>query len=281
MTAPFAPRQLTVHLVVDRETITKARLERRTFDVSRALKGRPLGDVPAIAAALLPVCGAAHRAAARGAVEQALGQPLADARSRAIAVLAERIANGVWRLGLDLAAALSIPQRAACVVAARDAARQLAAIPDKDASSLLEQALTELLDLRQLTDAALSRFPSADLARLADRAFDDPREALAALRAILAGSLDPTVHAGAGGEVTTSRGLLRHQCSAVGDRVLDYAIEAPTDRIAAPDGPLARALVGLPHGGDPRAAAQLVCALHDPCEAVAIHIDTVREDAHA
>lgn len=283
MTAPLAPRQLTVHLRVDREAVKGVRLERRVFDVARALKGQTLGAVPTLAAALLPVCGGAHRAAALGAIEQAKGQPMAEAHARATSVLAERIANGVWRLGLDLAAALSLPQRAANVVAARNAVRQLTAAHDTDTALFaLERTLDEMQDLRAPTLAAVSHFPAdRDLAALVDRAFDDPRGALAALLAVRSGSLDPAAHAGAGGAVTTSRGPLLHRCTASGDHVLDYAIEAPTDFIAAPAGPLARSLTGLPHGGDPRAAARLVCALHDPCEAVLIQIHDDREAADA
>ncbi|MFN8831129.1 MAG: hypothetical protein ACK50Q_18370 [Labrys sp. (in: a-proteobacteria)] len=281
MTHPLAGNQLRIRIRADAERIVAARLERRTVSVARLMVGRPVGEIPGLVASLLPICAASHRAAAMGAIETAAACPPQAIEARAVAVLGERVANGVWRLGLDLPSSLGLPRLPAPVLAARDAARTLTGdrITAGNALAALAGALADVAAIVDDAYDAAARFPSASgLEELARRAADDPRHALDSLRSVLAGTADPAPHAGLDGMVTTSRGALDHRCMIADGIATDWSIHTPTDRIAAPDGPIAGALVGLPHGGRPFEAARIVTALHDPCEDVAILLE---DDAHA
>jgi uptake hydrogenase large subunit len=75
------------------------------------------------------------------------------------------------------------------------------------------------------------------------------------------------------GVVETARGTLAHWLRLGADgRIADYRTVAPTEWNFAPDGPLARGLIGLPGGPDVVERAGLLVALLDPCVACAVTV---------
>lgn len=273
MTTTLSGNHLTIRITADAERIVSARLERRTVDVARLMIGRRADDIPRAFSTLLPICAAAHRVAASGAIDLATGQETGEPFARAKAVLAERVANGVWRLGLDITAACGMTKRHAPVLSAREIARAMAQDTETAASSLetLAEVLDDLDDVIEEASTVAARYPaSAGLDALVAHAGRDPREALSTLSDLFNGGSDAKEHAGIDGRVVTSRGGLRHACKLADGVATDWTIHTPTDWIAAPGGPLETSLVGLPHGGRPLEAARFACALHDPCEEVAI-----------
>ena len=80
------------------------------------------------------------------------------------------------------------------------------------------------------------------------------------------------------GRSTTSRGRLWYEVSVEGGRVASCRASTPTERLAAPAGPLSRQLSLLPKDEDAVALARLVILASDPCAPT-----TVRrmEAAHA
>jgi uptake hydrogenase large subunit len=115
-------------------------------------------------------------------------------------------------------------------------------------------------------------------ARLADMA-ELPRRMAAAIRQIgqpasSTKAETETAPPGVGcGVVETARGTLAHWLRLGADgRIADYRTVAPTEWNFAPDGPLARGLIGLPGGSDVVARAGLLVALLDPCVACAVTV---------
>ncbi len=224
----------------------------------------------------------AHRAAALGAIEAAQDRPSFGGPGRAAAVLAERVTNGLWRLGLDAAKATGRAPRTDLLLKARAAARAIgSAAKDAGALAVLAQAVDAMAEeAHAFEDAVHASLPQrVDLAALLARATGDPEYALGKLALLQADVLDPLRHAGQGGSVETSRGMLHHRCEIEAGVITAYRIDAPTDRIVAgAHGELASAMAGLPHQGDPLRVARLVCTLHDPCDALTF---TLKEAGHA
>lgn len=280
MNAPLATRHLSIRLTDDGERFTTVRLTRRVVDVTRALPGRPAGAAPDILAALLPVCGMAHRAAALGALEAQGIVCGYDRRHLSMAVAAERAANGIWRLGFDGAAALGLGPRARAVAIARSAARGVASrsVPITDAIGSLEDAHAMVSDITVALAGNVARMDGR-IQRFMARAADDPAVATDLLAGLSAGIVDPERHCGTGGKVETSRGALAHCCLIENGMVRSWTIETPTDHMTAHGGVLHGMLTGLEHGGQPLETARMVVALVDPCEGVDIVIDREAGDA--
>jgi coenzyme F420-reducing hydrogenase alpha subunit len=85
----------------------------RPAQVSRALAGSTLDEVPRLLALLLPVCGQAHAVAGLGAIETALGIAVSPAQTaaRRMLVLAEQASALAWRTLIDWTALLGEPAR--------------------------------------------------------------------------------------------------------------------------------------------------------------------------
>lgn len=253
------------------------------IDVRRLVVGRPCGEVPGILASILAVCTEAHRTAALGAIEQAIG-PVPDddeKRRRAKAVLTERFLNGLWRLAIDWPRAMGRDEQPALIAAAKHMLQSDTPFP------ALQKGLNEILVasesgelLRSMVRAARLKENEHSTALLADRiarASMEPRTALAALAATDMGEKARPEWCGDGGTVQTSRGLLIHIAAISLDRIADYSIVTPTDRIMAPGGAVVQALMGL-SGPDISHCAYSRLALLDPCAAADI---ALVEENHA
>lgn len=258
-------------------------LSQGNIDISRLVTGRPCSEVPDILASILAICTEAHRAASQGAIEQAIGPAPGDdvKRRRAKAVLTERFLNGLWRLAIDWPRVLDRAEQPALVAAAKHMLQ--ANGPFQSA----EKGLNEILAATEANELLHSMVKAAHLqererstALLADRiarASVEPRTALAALVAIHKGEPVRPEWCGDGGTVQTSRGMLIHIVAVSVDRVSDYSIITPTDRIMAPGGVVEQALTGL-GGPEIRRRAYSRLAILDPCAAVEI---SLVENGHA
>ena len=269
-----------IGLDIRRDAITAVRIRQdNPLDPARLVVGRTADAAPDLLAQVLAVCGHAHRAAARGAVAQARGAVADDGglRDRARAVLEERLLNGVWRLAIDWPRALGSAERPDLIVRVRRATSgqgttsgpdDLEAVVDQIDRTGLQAAFEAASVARAQPEpgARADRDPSLIADRIAE-GFAEPARAVADLAALLGGGRPDPLASGEAGVVMTSRGRLTHACRLSGDRIADYRIEAPTDVLLAPGGPLAAALLSL-RGSDLADRARLVTAIFDPCAPV-------------
>lgn len=278
--APFYEIHATLS---DGRIVSVAMVQHGALEIKRLVIGKSYAQVPDILASILAVCTEAHRVAALGAIEQAIGETPSDdvKRRRATAVLRERLLNGLWRLAIEWPRALGLPEQPTLVAAAK---RLMQAAGPSEAR---HNGLQEIIALagndtlmQAMTKTARLTDGSRQTELLAERiagARNDPRAVLAGLTALSQGNAPMPEWTGSGGVVRTARGILIHTVSLAVDRIADYAVITPTDRIMAPGGLGEMALLGL-GGPDLAACAHARMALVDPCTETEIRLV---EAAHA
>jgi Ni,Fe-hydrogenase I large subunit len=252
--------------------------------VAPLLIGRTPDQAIDMVSALHSVCGAAHRLAATRALCDARGVH-EDARERRLerAVLVEIALDHLCRLYLDWPEAIGLPPQPAQAAGWR---RRLA---DPQATV----ATADVDAVRRQADALLDGVPR--IAGIRQRLLRRARKTIACLTAIKQEPERPgkirtlvtppaaaaaAARAGASiverqwqgeGRTYTARGELIHRVSLTRSdpqsaKVAAWAIDAPTDRLFVPDGPVARALMRLQgSGASLRRLARFVVLSFDPC----------------
>lgn len=303
-------------LQLDGGRIGYAVLEVARPTATETLRGRAADEAARQLPLLYSICSQAQGTAARLAVAAARGRaqpPYADRD-----VLAEGRREHLWRLLLDWPAALGLPRSEALLAEGLRCLRHGRYEAWRDAAlraplARLDAALDELGDARLPTRLlpfmtamqTLERWPRLDAGFAAAPLFDGAPAETGALarRAALAGqaTLAARVRAriadlyetvglgqasavpvapGAGRAVVeTARGLLMHEVTLDGDRVVDYVIVAPTEWNFHAQGVLVAGLADLaaPTTAVLRAAVERCVLALDPCVACEI-LTAVRTD---
>lgn len=267
-----------------------------------AMRGRTADEARRLLPLLYSICGAAQGAAARLAVAAARGEVAAAAVDAE--VLAEAQREHLWRLLLDWPALLGLPREEALLAEAlrrlkdgsferwREGALRAAlagvdATLDAFGAEAMPARLLPVLTATQTRaawprlDAGFAAAPQwqglpAETGALA-RQGGGETSLSARVRARIAEVFAPSglgradavcVAPGVGRAVVeTARGMLMHEVALDGDRVVAYAIVAPTEWNFHPDGGLAAMLAGLApaSAADLRAAAERAVLALDPC----------------
>ena len=291
---------ITLHCDARARRVNAARVTLQRPSVARLLIGRAPDEAAELVRALHAVCGAAHRLAARRAIRDARragtaadhGSPgprpvrpddAAEAWDRMEREALVGIAfDHLCRLYIDWPAALELPVQPAEVVAWR---RRFADPPgairdgDIDAVRRHAHALTEVVPAAAGIRRRLRRRARETLVGLTAIKLEPERPgkirrivtpaAGAATRGAGASTGDGPWHGE--GRTLTARGELIHRVSLVRDAqgreaVAAWTIDAPTDRLFVPDGPVAHALTQL--RGDRSSLqrlARFVVLSFDPC----------------
>lgn len=260
----------------DGKVVTAKVVPQGIITPQRLAIGMPFEDVPGVLSNVFSVCAAAHYAASSGAIEQAT-KTKADEdtkRQRAHAVLCERLLNGLWRMAIDWPHALGLVERPALIIALKHLLRPdiplkaveigIKEILSKTDKAALMQAMTDAVNQ---SDTGNAQF----LADLISGATQEPDNTLNSLLALMDGGKAKSEWWGENGIVQTSRGLLIHTASVSLDRICEYDVITPTNRIMSPGGTLERILTGL----DGTALLRTITAritLLDPCAETDIRI---------
>lgn len=262
---------------------------RRPYDLDAAMRGAPIERAGVLAASLHALCPHAHRIAYEAALEAALGQePSAERdKGRAQAMTAEAAGAAALRLGMFWPHAFGVAP-AEATAPARRAAHDLAqAALAGEPSPLIARSLGEsllrladaaqTLDMADLAHAALADMadpeaPSHPLALRIDAMLSDTRTRAAALRE---GRIEEAPLARASGGdgvgaaiVQSVRGPLHVSLAVRDGKIVNFESNAPTDRLMAPGGPIARAVAAAE--GVAQAHAALIAL--DPCAAVELRL---------
>lgn len=267
-----------------------------------AMRGRGADEAQRLLPMLYSICGVAQGTAARLAVAAARGEaaaPRVDA-----AVLAEGRREHLWRLLLDWPALLGLPREEALLAEAlrrlkdgsfegwregalRAPLGRIDAALDRFGGEAVPSRLLPVLSAAQTLaawprlDAGFAARPqwqggpaeTGALARAGGGNAGWPARVRARIAEVFADSALGRVESigvapGVGRAVVeTARGMLMHEAALAGERVVDYAIVAPTEWNFHPGGGLAAVLAGLgPASAEAlRAAAERAALAFDPC----------------
>ncbi len=277
-------------------------------DLQALVCGQTVRDARDCLRLIHSVCGYAHVAAFTEAVEHIIGaKQVSEARAaaRVLHILIETASAHGQRVALELAPACGQPPCIAAlrgVLDATSAAKSAVGMDDVDGpvSSDL-QALTAALEhlneaLAVVLKAVPADPPASSLADLPapvqaaviegwERPWAFADDFLArAIRLAEKLEAEPARPAGADadggghGTSTTSRGVLRYDVEIEQGRVIACRSSTPTERLAAPDGPLVRQLSKLPADHRALAMARLVILAADLCAPTTVRVE---EAAHA
>lgn len=241
----------------------------RPVNAARALVGRATTEALELVPLLFPVCGMAQRVACERAIAAAEGRVDPDDDAGTVLALAEAAASHLFQIAIAWRDAAGGPRDTDVVREARGFVAELSRVLGAEPAAA--RALVEPLAARAeafltaeapLLDLVIregrAEFPSAERGGLVERLQrrrSEAREHLGALRAAAgrlrerpprppeASGRPPGTGEGVG-EVVTARGPLVHSVWIDGGRIAALRVDAPTDRMSRPDGPLRRALVG-------------------------------------
>lgn len=270
--APSTPGYLALLLAEGVRLLPQGRVE---------AAGALLGCSPAEALALAPLlnalCPQAHAIALSRALEAVADAPapaeLEAAREAQLAL--EAGAAAAFRFALGWPAALGLasapePVRAARTAAARGEGPKTAAA--------LRMALPLAAQVRELALGAGLSEAAARLDALLSQAQALAERLQGVQIAPPPACVLPKLWEGTGaGEALSLRGPLRANLSLKQGRIEAASLSSPTQRLAAPGGPIAQALAALGPGPDRLAQAQLTVLSFDPC----LPIRVAEEVSHA